>query len=48
MNQATQATETKEVKPTRPAAPEGFVYNAEGNLIAQCNIRLMSCVKMPL
>lgn len=38
MNQITQATETKEVKPTHPAAPEGFVYNAEGNLIAQCNI----------
>lgn len=38
MNQVTQATETKEVKPPRPAAPEGFVYNAEGNLIAQCNI----------
>ncbi len=38
MNQATQATETKDVKPPRPAAPEGFVYNAEGNLIARCNI----------
>ncbi|EKH9212839.1 DUF3164 family protein [Vibrio parahaemolyticus] len=29
-------TETKQA--TRPEAPEGFVYNAEGNLIAKCNI----------
>ena len=33
-----KTTQQPEVKPTRPAAPEGFVYNAEGNLIAQCNI----------
>lgn len=35
MNQKTQTSETKNI---RPVAPEGFVYNAEGNLIAQCNI----------
>ena len=36
MSQVTE--KTGEQKNTRPPAPEGFVYNAEGNLIAQCNI----------
>lgn len=31
-----QVENTEQVK--RPEAPEGFVYNAEGNLIAKCNI----------
>lgn len=31
-----QAQETKQA--TRPEAPQGFVYNAEGNLIAKSNI----------
>ncbi len=35
MNQKTQPSETKNIRPT---APEGFVYDASGNLIARCNI----------